>query len=196
MSIVASVIEHWLGRQPSSNELTLLEEMMALVVDHGPDSPSATATRAAASNGQDLLDSVKQGIATINTSHGGAIEGLVRLLESSEFDAATIVISHLDTGTRLPGFGHRLYKDQDPRAEKLLARMLELGWDDTFLVRARQLEAELLTQKGNKLVLNIDGAMAVVLTTLGIEAAMANGFFLWPRVAGLIYRFRVAKVIP
>lgn len=189
-SLVEVVLYYWLGRWVSEKERQILEEMMVLCVDHGPDSPSATATREAAVSGEGLLASVRAGAATINESHGGAIEGCAGLLLEEDFGAKRIVGEALEEGRRLPGFGHRVYKTQDPRATYLEARSQELGLGGKYWERAREIELELEKKKGKKLVLNIDGGMAAIMCELEIKPELMNGFFLWPRVAGLIYRAR------
>lgn len=192
-SLTLTVLELWLGREVEENEALLLEEAMTLVVDHGPDSPSAGATITAAKEGKNLLRSVEAGLHEINHKHGGAIEACARLVQQVDFNAKKIVSDALSKGERIPGLGHRLYKDQDPRAIYLFSRAEQLGLGQTFIQRVRGLEHELEQQKGQKLVINVDGAMAAVLSELGVAPEMCNAFFLWPRVAGLVYRWELTR---
>lgn len=180
---------YWLGRRLAPKECELLEKIFIICLDHGPDSPSAKATIAAAKGGKDLLRSVEAGVSEINERHGGAIEGLARILKSDRRSEDKIVAEYLAEDKRLPGFGHRLYKDKDPRAEYLLKQADKLGYAKTVVVRARRLEAELEKQKGQKLVLNIDGALAAILLELKVPVELMNAFFLWPRVAGLVHQY-------
>jgi len=181
--------QYLLGREASQNEAQILSEMMTLVIDHGPDSPSAQATISASKEGKDVLRSVEAGIHQINDKHGGAIEGCAQILQLEDFDPIHLVSSALAEGRRLPGFGHRIYKDEDPRTTYLFTRLSELALDSGFIQKAKAIEAELEKQKGKKLVMNIDCGMAVVLSELKIEPKLMNVFFLWPRVAGLVYRW-------
>lgn len=190
-TLVEVVLEMWLGREVSENETKLIEEMMTLIVDHGPDSPSAQATIEAAKSGEDLLRSVEAGVHQINERHGGAIEGCARIIQQEYFDAKEIVSQALSAGVRLPGFGHRLYKDCDPRTVYLWQRAESMGLSGIYVQRVQQLETELEQQKGKKLVINVDGAMAALLSEMGVEPQMCNAFFLWPRVAGLVYRWKL-----
>lgn len=192
-SLLSVVLEKWLRRDVTDNQLKLIEEMMVLVVDHGPDSPSAQATITAAQTDQDLLRSVEAGVHQINQQHGGAIEGCARIIQQENFDAKEIVSQALAAGERLPGFGHRLYKDHDPRTMYLLQRAEGLGLSGIYTQRVQQLEKELEQQKGTKLVINVDGVMAALLSEMGVEPQMCNAFFLWPRVAGLVYRWELAR---
>ncbi len=188
-SLTEVVLFYWLGRWPEENEAKILEEMMVLVVDHGDGSPSAQATIGAGEAGEDLLRSVEAGVSKIDASHGGAIEGLMKIFYEDNRSAEELVKAYLGEGKRIPGFGHRVYTDFDPRTKYLFSRIKELGISEKWIERAKKIEAELEKQKGKKLVMNVDCGMAVVLVTLGVKAELANGFFLWPRVAGLIYRF-------
>lgn len=188
-SLTEVVLYYWLGRWPEEAERQILEEMMVLAVDHRVGAPSAEATIEACKSGSDLLRSVEAGVGKIDESHGGAIEGLVRMFYEDKRSAEEMVSAYLEEGRRLPGFGHRVYTDEDPRTTYLFGRLKELGFGEEWIGRAREIETELAKQKGKKLIINIDGAMAVVLVTLGIRAELSNGFFLWPRVAGLIYRY-------
>jgi len=190
-SLVEVVLYYWLGRWVEEKERQILEEMMVLIVDHGDGPPSAVATSGAAKGGADLLRSVEAGVSKIDASHGGAIEGLMKILVEDERNESELVGDYLGKGERIPGFGHRIYTDFDPRTKYLFGRLRELGFGGEYVKRVEGIERELEKQKGKRLVINIDGAMAVVLLTLGVEPVMANGFFLWPRTAGLVYRARM-----
>lgn len=192
-TLVRAVVELWLDRDIEDNEAKLLEEMMALVIDHGPDSPSAQATISAAQAGQDVLRSVEDGVQQINEKHGGAIEGLAKILQTDSRSEAEIVAEYLATNKRLPGFGHRLYKDSDPRASYLFDRAKEFGLSSKYIDRVKNLERQLEQQKGKRLVINVDGAMAAVLSEIGIAPELCNAFFVWPRVAGLVYRWKLNR---
>lgn len=185
-------MEYLFGRVPTGNEAQILGEMMTLVIDHGPDSPSAQATITAAQENQDVLRSVEAGVHQINERHGGAIEGCAKILTHDDFNPGEMVRAMVDAGERIPGFGHRIYKEADPRATYLEKRIKDLKLDDTYFLRAREIERELEMYKGKKLVLNIDAAMASVLCALKIKPEVMNAFFLWPRVAGLVYRWQAS----
>lgn len=189
-SLVEVVLYYWLGRRPEDSEARILEEIMILAIDHGPESPSARATIAAANGNQDVIRSVESGVYEINDSHGGAVEGLGRILQEDPGSAASIVEAALRENRRLPGFGHRLYKTQDPRAVYMLDRLKELNLYRDMAKKAVAIETELEKQKGKKLVMNIDGGMAVVLSEIGVKPELMNAFFLWPRVAGLVYQWQ------
>ena len=192
-SLIEVVFRYWLGRWPEQNEKQLVEMMMVVVIDHGEESPSARASIEASQRGEDLLRSVEAGVHEINERHGGAIEGLGRILYEDTREVKEIVADFLSQEKRLPGFGHRIYKDVDPRTKCLFEQAKKLGFAGNYVDKTIALEEELEIQKGNKLVINIDGAMAALLCELGVKTEMMNAFFLWPRVAGLVHRWQVTK---
>lgn len=192
-SLVEVVLYYWTGKWATPQEARILEEIMILAVDHGPDSPSAKATIAASLGKQDVIRSVEAGIGEIDAKHGGAIEGLAEILQNDQRTPEIIVKDFIDRELRLPGFGHRLYKEADPRASYMLRRLDELGLHREITKKALTIGEQFEQQKKHHLPLNIDGAMAIVLSELGVKPEMMNAFFLWPRVAGLAYRWKVSQ---
>ena len=90
-------------------------------------------------------------------------------------------------GQRMPGYGHRLHT-ADPRT----ARLRELARDadvyGKFMDLADAVEEQFNAQ-GKPLPLNVDGAIGAVLCELDVPPLIANGFFILPRVAGLIAHY-------
>lgn len=189
-TLIDVVLEHWLGKEIDTRFKKILEQIMILSFDHSAQAPSAKATIAAALGGKDLIRSVEAGIGEINESHGGAVEGLGKILSQDKRSAKEIVNWALNSGVKLPGYGHRIYKTVDPRAQFILKSLSEAGLHGEISKKALEIESELEIQKHQKLVLNIDGAIAVALTEMQIDPGLMNAFFLWPRVAGLIYRWK------
>jgi citrate synthase len=92
------------------------------------------------------------------------------------------VAEKLEKGEKIPGFGHRIYKDQDPRAQLILSKLEE---GNEFMRVAKDMEAELEKQTGKQLPLNIDGAIAVVLCSWGWGARLGKALFIIARTPGL-----------
>jgi len=185
------------GELPGKEEKMLLNAMLIASVDHGPTPPSAIACRVATSGGAALSASVAAGVLAINRHHGGAIESCMEILqntqkeiEKKEFSPEEVVKNVLSTlkkeGKRLPGFGHRFHKI-DPRAEKLLKLAKEQKEiKGNFIKLAEIFYNELKESTGKSLPLNVDGAIAVVMSELGFSPQMGNGIFIAGRVVGLI----------
>lgn len=177
----------WTKRLPNENETKMFNVMLGLSLDHGSEPPSTKAAIREWSESQDLSKSLSAGILQINDKHGGAIAPLVGLLKSDD-DPERIVKNHIDNDKRVPGFGHRIYKDEDPRAKLLIDTAKELGISGTFVEKALAIEVELEKQKGKRLIINIDGALAAIACEMGFDQKLVNGIFIMPRVGGMIAR--------
>ncbi len=173
---------------PTRQEEKVFELILNLSIDHGPDTPSAEATISAAKTGKDISESVAEGILQINDAHGGAIEPAMRMfsnLKSQMSKIKNLVDDYLKNGKRMPGFGHRIYKNKDPRAQLILEKLDEADMGEEFIKIAEDLGKELETQKGQKLPLNIDGAIAVALCSFGWDPKLGKAVFIIARTPGL-----------
>lgn len=171
-------------RLPSEAECKLFDLMLISAAEHGVAAPSAYSARVSASVGNPLNAALAAGLLATGEHHGGAVEALAKLLQSKE-SPAEIVSALLKENRRLPGFGHKVYKDVDPRAERLFAQAQTLGIAGTYAARARELQAEYAKQTGKHLLVNIDGALAALCCELDIPWRLANVVFLLGRVAGM-----------
>jgi citrate synthase len=183
-------------RLPSPGERRLLDAILIGVADHGAGAPSCAAARLAASgNRQSLSAAIAAGVLTIGDEHGGAGSGCMELiaaglerarLEGVSFDEAAgrIVDDAKTAKKRLPGFGHRVHSNKDPRVDVLftLAQDANLAGDGIRFTRA--LEAA-IRARIKPIPLNIDGALAAVLVDLGLPSMVGTLLFIVGRVAGL-----------
>ncbi len=181
------------GELPTPAEARILDAMLVAVVDHGLGPPSAVADRVVISGGNPLHVGVAAGILTFGQYHGGAIEDAARLLQETavqegevEALAAERVAQALSRKERLPGFGHRYYKDQDPRTARLLALARDEGVYGRHAALAEAIARELRRQSGKALVLNVDGGMAALISDMGFDWRLGKGFFIMGRVVGLV----------
>lgn len=181
------------GNPPSLGQLGVFELILNLSIDHGPDTPSAKVVIEQAQKGETISESVSVGIEQINDTHGGAGEDAMKtfyFLMKSESPLDKFVEKCLKSDIKIPGFGHRLYKDEDPRASLILDK-LSTDLEDAipFINLARTLQQELEAQSGKKLPLNIDGAIAVALCSFGWEPILGKATFIIARTPGLIAHF-------
>ena len=111
------------GQGPGGPGADLIRRMLVLVADHELNA-SAFAARVAASTGASLSAAALAGIATLSgPRHGGATAGVRRFAaEAAELGPREAIASRLADDRALPGFGHNLYPDGDPRAAALLDR--------------------------------------------------------------------------
>ncbi|PZQ62433.1 MAG: citrate synthase [Phenylobacterium zucineum] len=111
------------GQGPGGEGADLIRRMLVLVADHELNA-SAFAARVAASTGASLAAACLAGIATLSgPRHGGATVAVRRFAaEAAELGPRGAISSRLTDDRALPGFGHNLYPDGDPRAAALLDR--------------------------------------------------------------------------
>ena len=88
-------------------------------------------------------------------------------------------------GKFIPGFGHKVYKNEDPRATIIYMKAKEGRVPLAAFEKAYAVEALLEKQKGKKLPLNIDGAFAAGVLALGMDPSAAKALFVFGRVAGM-----------
>jgi citrate synthase len=156
----------------------LLRRALVLLVDHELTS-SAFAARIAASTGAPLPACLLAGLATLSGPLHGDASGRVQALFSDvdRLGADQVVAHALSTGTPLPGFGHQLYPDGDPRATALL-EALPVSKATANLVR------KVVDLTG--LHPNIDLALAALVAHLRLPADAAFGLFATARSVGLL----------
>ncbi len=177
------------GEFPSIKEEEMLNALFVAALDHGMAPPSTQAARLIASGGSSFNVAVAGGILAFGEYHGGAIEGCAKLLFSGVKENKTaqeIVKHYIADKKNIPGFGHKLYKDEDPRSRALIKKAKKLGFHKTFLPLALEIGDEFLTQKGKVLPINIDGTMAAIILEMGFPWQLAKGFFIIARTVGLV----------
>lgn len=180
------------GRKPKRGEEVLLNAVMVSCIDHGIEPASGFVPRVSAASGNTVIPAMAAGLLALGPYHGGAISQAMTLFAELEMagnveTAATQKVKeYREQKKRLPGFGHPVYKHNDPRVTKLfgLARTHRLPM--TFMDVALTVETVLETELGKKLVLNIDGGIAALLLTLGIEPEAGDAVFAVARMAGSI----------
>ena len=184
------------SRMPSPGERRLLDAILIGVADHGAGSPSCAAARLAASgNRQSLSAAVAAGVLTIGDEHGGAGSGCMELIaeglgraarDGVPFEAAAraLVDEAKASGSRIPGFGHRVHSTIDPRVAVLfgLAEQSNLAGDGVRFARALE---DAIGERIKPIPLNVDGALAAILVDLGFPALVGRLIFIIGRVAGI-----------
>ncbi|MEX2008234.1 MAG: citryl-CoA lyase [Candidatus Spechtbacterales bacterium] len=168
------------GSFPNDNERQLLEAMLVAAIENGIEAPSIFVPRTVASTGGTTSAALAAGVLTIGENHGGAVEAAARLLASQEDATAMVAAQKI-----IPGYGHKIYKDEDPRATALREKAKELGFLGAAFERAYAIEVALKEKTGKHLPLNIDGAMAACMLELGLDASLGKSLFIIARVVGM-----------
>lgn len=180
---------------PSKEHGKMMDAILTSCIDHGVTPPTAMASRIIASGGVPLPTAVAGGVLSIGDSHGGAIEkgakflqeGIKRMKEeklSIEEIAKTLVKESREKKRRILGFGHRVHSS-DPRTKKLFELSDELNINGDHIKLSKQISVELEKQIGKKLPINVDGAIAAVISDMDFDYRLGKAFFLIGRVAGL-----------
>jgi len=176
------------GNPPSERSAQILDECLVLHADHTMNA-STFAARVCAATLSDIHSAVVAAIGTLRGPlHGGANEAVMRMLQEIEASGADVgddVRSRLGRGEKIMGFGHRVYKVEDPRATHLRAMSRELA-DTTGKRRAyemsRAMELVVLEEKG--LYPNVDFFAASVYHQLGIPIDLFTPVFAISRMSG------------
>ena len=182
------------GEEPVPERARGLETYLNTVVDHGLNA-STFAARVVISTRSDMVSAVTAAVGALKGPlHGGAPgPALDMVFEIGRADRAEEVLAaKLDRGERLMGFGHRVYKVRDPRADVLAAaaeRFYGEGGDRALYELARSVEAtaiRLLEERkpGRRLQTNVEFYTALLLHGLELPVELFTPTFAVGRVAG------------
>ena len=182
------------GEEPSEARVRGLETYLNAVCDHGLNA-STFAARAIVSTETDVLSAVTGAIGALKGPlHGGAPGPVLEMLRAirASGDPEAWVREALESGERLMGFGHRVYRVRDPRAAVLSAaaeRLSEGRTDADLFETARATErvaVDLLEEHkpGRRLETNVEFYTAVLLDGVGIPRELFTATFGIARVAG------------
>lgn len=181
---------------PNSKLVRAMERILILHADHEQNASTST-VRLAGSSGANPFACVSSGIAALwGPAHGGANEAVLKMLEEigDVSRVAEYVKGVKEKKYRLMGFGHRVYKNMDPRAKVMRAtcyevlKELNLENDPLFLM-ALELEQVALRDEyfiERKLYPNVDFYSGVVLRALGIPTNMFTVIFAVARTIGWV----------
>ncbi|CAE8637888.1 unnamed protein product [Polarella glacialis] len=170
---------------------------MILHMDHEQNASTST-VRIAGSSQANPYACIAAGVACLwGPAHGGANEAVIEMLEQigTKENVAQFVedVKNKKEGVRLMGFGHRVYKNYDPRArvmKKMVAEVLaELGVVDPLLGVANELEKIALEDDyfiKRKLYPNVDYYSGIMLRALGIPTSMFTVMFAMSRTVGWV----------
>jgi citrate synthase len=174
------------------------ERILILHADHEQNASTST-VRLAGSSGANPFACIAAGIASLwGPAHGGANEATLKMLEEigdeSRIGAFIKRAKDKDDSFRLMGFGHRIYRNKDPRAEimrKTCYEVLdELGLkDDPIFKLAMKLEQIALEDEyfiEKKLYPNVDFYSGIVMRAMGIPNSMFTAVFALARTAGWV----------
>ena len=174
-----------------------MDKIFILHADHEQNASTST-VRLSGSTGANPFACISAGIAALwGPSHGGANEAVLDMLaeigDISRIDEFVAKAKDKNDPFRLMGFGHRVYKNFDPRAKvmKIAANdvLAELGVVDPLLAVAKRLEEIALEDEyfvAKKLYPNVDFYSGIILKAMGIPTSMFTVIFALGRTPGWI----------
>ncbi len=191
LSHAADTLSMMLNRKAGPPEVAALDAYFVTVCDHGMNA-STFATRVVASTQADLFAAVTAGYCALTGPlHGGAPEPVLEMLDAigTSERIKPWVDGALSRGERLMGFGHRIYRVRDPRADVLKGAIERLAGGGTGLPFASEVETyirEALRRKNpdRPLDTNVEFFTAILLDALTIPRQAFTPIFAVARSAG------------
>lgn len=187
LGMVANFLYMLNGEEPSSIAVKAIDKALILHADHELNA-STFAARVTTGTLSDMYSAVTTALGALKGPlHGGANEQVMKMLESidSVENVESFVQDKLDHKELIMGFGHRVYKDGDPRAKHLREMSRQLGeqqgnpkWYEMSVI----IDKIVLQKKGLKP--NVDFYSASVYTYLGIPKELFTPIFAMSRVTG------------
>ena len=182
--------------------VSALDMLLILHADHEQNCSTST-VRLVGSSQANLFTSISGGINALwGPLHGGANQSVLEMLETIRADGGNVrefvrKVKDREDGVKLMGFGHRVYKNYDPRArivkeqaDKILGK---LGGDDELLSIAKALEESALTDDyfvERKLYPNVDFYTGLIYRAIGFPTRMFTVMFALGRLPGWIAHWR------
>jgi len=187
-SIVERFLIRWRG-EPDPRYVEAIDAYWVTAAEHGINASTFTA-RVIASTGADVAACLSGAVGAISGPlHGGAPQRVLYMIEGVERtgDATAYVKDVLDKGERLMGFGHRVYRAEDPRARVLRATCQHLDAPRYEVAAALEKAAleELHARRPDRvLATNVEFWAAVLLDFAEVPASMFTPMFICARTAG------------
>ncbi|NRS89691.1 citrate synthase [Flavobacterium sp. 7E] len=188
--------------KPNPIVIDALDKLFILHADHEQNCSTST-VRMVGSSHAGLFASISAGVSALwGPLHGGANQAVLEMLEEinkngGDTDAYLAKAKDKNDPFRLMGFGHRVYKNFDPRAriiKKAAKEVLEtLGVEDPILEIAKKLEAAALEDeyfKSRNLYPNVDFYSGIIYRALGIPTDMFTVMFAIGRLPGWIAQWK------
>jgi citrate synthase len=179
-----------------------LDQLLILHADHEQNCSTST-VRLVGSSNANMFASVSAGInALFGPLHGGANQAVLEMLEGIRRDGGDVAnfvkrVKEREPGVKLMGFGHRVYKNYDPRAALVKATadevLADLGAQDQLLDLAKQLEEVALSDDyfiSRKLYPNVDFYTGLIYKAMGFPTRMFTVLFALGRLPGWIAQWR------
>lgn len=165
------------GKTPNPQQSKLFNALVVTLVEHGI-TPSALAARLTYLGAPEAMQAaVAAGLCGLGSVFVGSTEGVARLLTENITKSASQIVAE---NKRLPGLGHPLHKDVDPRT----VRLFEIGRETGYYGKFCTLMEAIGREKG--LVVNATGAIGALACELGLDRRAVRGLGVMARAVGLV----------
>jgi citrate synthase len=187
LGLVANFLYMLTGNEPSEVAVQALDKVLILQADHELNASTFTA-RVTAATLADMYSSVTAAIGALKGPlHGGANEQVMVMLREigSKENTEPYILNKLNNKQKIMGFGHRVYKNGDPRAKHLRAMSRKLGeqhGDTKWYEISEKVEALVAEKKGLKP--NVDFYSATVYHYLDLSEDLFTPLFAMSRITG------------
>ena len=187
-TVVERFMIRWRG-EPDPRHIRAMDAYFVSAAEHGMNASTFT-SRVIASTGADVAAAMSGAIGAMSGPlHGGAPARVLHMIEEVERtgDAAGYVNGVLDRGERLMGFGHRVYRAEDPRARVLRRTARELGAEryEVAVALEQAALAELRARRPDRVLeTNVEFWAAIVLDFAEVPAHLFTSMFTCARLAG------------
>jgi citrate synthase len=181
------------GRAPSRMQVTILDAVLVTIMEHGLV-PSAIVTRLTHYGAPESVQgAIAAGLLGVGDRFAGTASECALVLEpiasASRLKRASLasetVKSYRKRERPIPGFGHTIHRQVDPRVTRLLQIVKAAGAKGDYLRALSALETAVQKSIGKNLVTNVSAAIAVALGEAGVPAKAVRGIVLTARCAGL-----------
>jgi len=181
------------GNAPSKSQVTILDAVLVTIMEHGLV-PSAIVTRLTHYGAPESVQgAIVAGLLGVGDRFAGTASECARLLEQivqapeaeREAVATKLVREYRERKRPIPGFGHPVHREEDPRSKRLVEIVKAAGAKGDYVAALEALEKAVFTVIGKRIVTNVSAAIAVALCEAGVPAKAARGTVLTARCAGL-----------
>lgn len=169
----------------------MLEVYLIMTMEHSLNA-STFAARVTISTQSDIVSAITSAIGTMKGPlHGGAPSGVIQLLEEigNKNNINNVILGKLEKKERIMGFGHRVYKTFDPRAEALKAIIMSLESKPDWIELALETEKETIRilnkyKPNQRLYTNVEYYAAAIMKSLDIDSELFTPIFSSSRIVG------------
>jgi citrate synthase len=186
------------GQKPTEEQRFFLDLLLVAIAEHGMMPTNISARMTLAADPSSIHGAVAAGILGCGPVILGTTEqctALLLKLHSGSGDVAEEIAKLRATGAKIPGFGHPVHRNGDPRA----ARILELAWErklaGTYVALAEKV-ADAIARAPKPLPMNVSMAIAAVLLDIGFPPSITKAIPILARTASLLAHLAEEQVAP